>query len=398
MLVATLAFLNLISLGWTQIQPRGDLDATLETGIYSAASAKVCFGMGYSVPFASLTFVRDADGFLARFQVSLQVMDKQKTPVAAELWERTARADDFAATGAQDSVVSGVVEIELPEGAAWAQLEVADMCSDRRAMATVPIDATPSQLPMRVLRSGVADPRRTFGVRDTIQVLVELPVSAPLPESVLFAIARGKRVLLTAAVGVTESLGRSHARFVYAVADTEGTPRLGSGEYLIEATAELPGGRVLTSGTVFRVALPFFCDDNAYRAKVEQLVYVATAEEIRRLKSAPRAERERSWSDFWRPRDSNSATVRNEAEEDYFQRIEFAEENFRAGDNGYRSDRGSVYVRYGPPDQIDARPFEIDRPAEQTWLYYVTGKRFRFVDRYGSGMFVLVGLGDSDGW
>ncbi|MEO0077478.1 MAG: GWxTD domain-containing protein [candidate division WOR-3 bacterium] len=345
-----------------------------------------------------MTFSRIPEGFEARLRVSVQVMDKGRNVVAGDEWQQTVRASDFAVTGTSDSVVAGLVELGLPSDGARAQLEVLDVGSERRCSATFAVVSPSGQLPLRVLRSGRLNPGRTFGIGDTIEFLAELPDSGPSPESVQFTAGRGGRVVLGSAAGVVESSGGRQARFLYPVADAEGSARLGHGEYWVEAKGLLSGAEMLTGRTSFRVSLPFFYDDSAYRVKVDQLVYIATPEEIRRLRSTSRSERERAWADFWRPRDSNPGTARNETEEEYFERVEFAETNFRAGDNGYRSDRGSVYVRYGPPDQIEARPFDIDRPAEQTWSYYASGMSFRFVDRFGSGMFLLVQPGDFNGW
>ena len=76
-------------------------------------------------------------------------------------------------------------------------------------------------------------------------------------------------------------------------------------------------------------------------------------------------------------------------EEEYFGRIDYAEEHFRHGDRGYLSDRGHVYALYGPPDQIESRPFEIDSPAVEVWYYYQLNKEFDFVDRFGAGEYML---------
>ena len=92
---------------------------------------------------------------------------------------------------------------------------------------------------------------------------------------------------------------------------------------------------------------------------------------------------------FWKKKDQSPTTERNESEDQYFERIDYAEEHFGQGDRGYRSDRGHVYVLYGAPDQIDARPFEIDTPADEIWYYYQVNKRFEFIDRFGAGEYVL---------
>uniref|UniRef100_A0A7C4CAL9 GWxTD domain-containing protein n=1 Tax=candidate division WOR-3 bacterium TaxID=2052148 RepID=A0A7C4CAL9_UNCW3 len=392
------ALLGLLAAGWTQVHSRGDMRLTVDVGVFPVDSDRFRLEAAYSVPFTSLTFVRAGDGFKANMRISLQVLDRSRNVVAGDVWDRIVLASDFGVTAARDSFAVGMVELNLPRGGTQAQLEVIDVGSERRGSARFAVEPAPGQLSLRVLKSGRANPGRTFGINDTIEVEVGFPTSGLLPESIWFAVGRGARAILGSNVSMTESSAGRWARFLYAVADSDGTSRMGAGEYWIEAKATEPGGSILSGRTTFTVALPFFWDDSAYKSRVDQLVYVAAPDEIRRLRSLPRVERERAWREFWQSRDSNPSTTRNEAEEEYFERIRFAEENFRAGDNGYRSDRGSVYVRYGPPDQIEARPFEIDRPAEQVWSYYSTGMHFRFVDRFGSGLFLLVRPGDFNGW
>jgi GWxTD domain-containing protein len=164
--------------------------------------------------------------------------------------------------------------------------------------------------------------------------------------------------------------------------------RLGGGEYSLEVTGLGPG-RTLKATTGFRIDVPFFLDDSAYLHRVDQLVYVASESEANRLRSVPRIERERAWREFWMKSGKFPTTGAYVTEEEYFDRIDYAEGHFRQGDRGYLSDRGHVYVVYGAADQIDSRPFEIDTPAYEVWYYDRTNKQFEFVDRFGAGEYVL---------
>ena len=83
--------------------------------------------------------------------------------------------------------------------------------------------------------------------------------------------------------------------------------------------------------------VPFFLDDSAYLRRVGQLVYVATAEESKHLRSVPRSEREQAWREFWKKKDQSPTTDQNEREEQYFERIE--------------SDTGSRYTYRQPRRQ-----------------------------------------------
>jgi hypothetical protein len=41
---------------------------------------------------------------------------------------------------------------------------------------------------------------------------------------------------------------------------------------------------------------------------------------------------------------------------------------------------GMVYIIYGPPDDVERHPFNMDSKPYQIWLYYSKGLRFVFVD------------------
>ncbi len=56
---------------------------------------------------------------------------------------------------------------------------------------------------------------------------------------------------------------------------------------------------------------------------------------------------------FWLRRDPNPDTVVNEFRDEHYRRIAYANERFTSGKMGWRTDRGRIYIMYGPPDQIE---------------------------------------------
>ncbi|MEP7272364.1 MAG: GWxTD domain-containing protein [Acidobacteriota bacterium] len=77
-------------------------------------------------------------------------------------------------------------------------------------------------------------------------------------------------------------------------------------------------------------------------------------------------EREQFIEQFWLRRDPDPDTDVNEYREDYYQRIAYANEHFTSGIPGWRTDRGRIYVMFGPPDEKESHPSggSYDRP---TW-------------------------------
>ncbi len=122
--------------------------------------------------------------------------------------------------------------------------------------------------------------------------------------------------------------------------------------------------------------------------------YIATSDEKNIWDSLEGSEPKRKFmTKFWRDRDPDVNTPRNEFYEEYQQRIAVTNEQFRSSfREGWRSDRGRVYILYGPPDYVDRRSSESDMKPHEIWRYdYIeSGVEFIFVDRGGFNSYELV--------
>ncbi len=59
---------------------------------------------------------------------------------------------------------------------------------------------------------------------------------------------------------------------------------------------------------------------------------------------------------FWLRRDPTPGTIENEYKEEHYRRIAYANQHFASGIPGWKTDRGMIYIKFGPPDQIEAYP------------------------------------------
>ncbi len=67
-------------------------------------------------------------------------------------------------------------------------------------------------------------------------------------------------------------------------------------------------------------------------------------------------ERDAFIEQFWYRRDPEPNSTFNEFKEEHYRRIAFANENFTAGIDGWKSDRGWIYIQFGPPDRKETYP------------------------------------------
>ena len=92
---------------------------------------------------------------------------------------------------------------------------------------------------------------------------------------------------------------------------------------------------------------------------------------------------------FWQRRDPTPDTPENEFKEEHYRRIAYANEHFAAGIPGWKTDRGRIYIMYGPPDEIDAHPSggTYERPIEEgggeTSTYPFEDWRYRYIEGIG---------------
>jgi GWxTD domain-containing protein len=110
-------------------------------------------------------------------------------------------------------------------------------------------------------------------------------------------------------------------------------------------------------------------------------------------------EREQFIEEFWERRNPDPGDPENEAKEEFYRRVAFANRHFAAGISGWKTDRGHVYIAWGPPNEIDHRN-DLDHLAQpalgphafEAWYYnYIPGVgenvKIVFVDRTGNGDF-----------
>ena len=61
---------------------------------------------------------------------------------------------------------------------------------------------------------------------------------------------------------------------------------------------------------------------------------------------------------FWERRNPDPGASENKFKEEHYRRIAYANEHFAASRPGWKTDRGHLYIIYGPPDEIDSHPGE----------------------------------------
>jgi GWxTD domain-containing protein len=127
----------------------------------------------------------------------------------------------------------------------------------------------------------------------------------------------------------------------------------------------------------------------------EDVAYIITDEERAAFKQLSNdEERDNFIEAFWQRRDPTPDTVENEFKEEHYRRIAYANEHFAAGIPGWKTDRGRMYIVYGPPDEIESHPSggTYERPIEEgggsTSTYPFEDWRYRYIEGIGQEVII----------
>jgi len=140
----------------------------------------------------------------------------------------------------------------------------------------------------------------------------------------------------------------------------------------------------------------------------EDVAYIISDDERKLfLKLQTNEEREQYIEAFWQRRNPDPDSPDNSYKEEHYRRIAYANEHFSAGIQGWRTDRGRMYIMWGPPTskETHTQGESYERPLDQgggdtktyayeVWNYnYVEGLGqnvdLEFVDPSGTGEFHL---------
>src|SRR5271169_4398319 len=127
----------------------------------------------------------------------------------------------------------------------------------------------------------------------------------------------------------------------------------------------------------------------------EDVAYIISDEERKAFKQLSNdEERDQFIEAFWQRRDPTPDTEENEFKEEHYRRIEYANEHFAAGIPGWKSDRGRMYIVFGPADEIESHPSggTYERPMEEgggeTSTFPFEDWRYRYLEGIGQEVII----------
>ncbi len=372
--------------------------ADLSIGVDSTGHPSV--GVSITLPYTELSWNRTRTGYAAGAGFAVELQPEHGDRLYGDSWEQRLLMDSYAATRNHRNNLVVTRTFDAPAGHYRARVSVSDLSAESRSQASdglVVEDLSRVPTGFGDLALGVLDstgtftaiPTRRFGF-NVADLAARVTLFDRRPGDWPRRITFHWRILDDTGAESTQAdtaltLQRSAEPVVLR---TPGS-NLFLGTYTLQIERVEGKARWRTSRT-FAVEESGPPRGKAFDQLLEALAYIASPAEIDGMRHLSADEQAAAWDRFWRRRDPTPDTPANEFQIEFFRRLRYAEQHFQGFGPGWRSDMGHVYVRYGPPDQVEQVAASATNAGREIWYYNQPYHRFVFEDRDGFGRFTLL--------
>jgi GWxTD domain-containing protein len=362
------------------------------------------------VPYEVLQFVSIASGFLSRYEVTLNILDKTEVLVFERVWIEEVLLKTFEQTQEKNKFNLSQRSLPLDPGVYTMRIQVRDLESQKATVIGREI-TIPNFLQQQLLISDIMlvnQVKREAGKSSIAPNVTGNLSDIPDGFSLFFELynpVKEDSVMMSYKI-IDKKENVIYSRQEPAVLTGERTqmiPRIDSskfqvGNYWIVVQAQtIPHDK---ESMIYRIekrrsfivrwsGLPVSIKD--LELAIKQLRYISSEAEYDKFEEAATSEeKERLFQEFWRRRDLSPDTRRNEFMEEYYARVEYANQHFSHYLEGWRTDMGMVFIIFSAPNNVDRHPFDYDAKPYEIWTYYDLNRQLVFVDETGFGDYKLI--------
>jgi GWxTD domain-containing protein len=355
------------------------------------------------VPYNEIQFVKQTDVFESNYTVTVSIFAEDKEKLIEEnSWDEKIDVKEFPHTTSPSNFNISVKSFDMPPGKYFIRTSIEDKDSRKtftannmftiRELNTLPNISDLMFVAKQTVVAGtnkiLPNVSRDISVhKDGIPLFFEIYSNSPGKIILEFAVSDKEKKLV-----YSDTLNRYIDSGKTRIFHNVKIDSLGLGIYLIGVTLKDTNNKViaqtLKSFNSRWAGVPSAIND--LDKAVAQLVYIASTSEKNYIESAPsKEEKIKRYLEFWKKKNPNPAEEDNRVFNEYYRRINFANENFSHFSEGWRTDRGMVYITLGPPNNIDRHPFDYDSKPYEIWEYYELNEQFVFIDETGFGDYRL---------
>jgi GWxTD domain-containing protein len=356
------------------------------------------------VPYNELQFVKKGDQFESEYTATISIFAEDKeTLIQEKSWDEKINVKDFPHTTAASNFNISIKSFDIPPGKYFVKTSIEDKDSRKSYIANNMF--TIRDLNILPNLSDVMFIAKQTVVAGSNKILPNVTRDISVQKDGIpmffevYSVSSGRMILefnvsdKEKKIVYSDTLSRNIDSGKVQIFHNIRVNGLGLGTYLVAVTLKDSSNKAIaTTLKSFNsrwAGVPSAIND--LDKAVAQLVYIASTSEKSYIESAPNKEEKiKRYLEFWKKKNPNPNEEDNRVFDEYYRRINYANENFSHFSEGWRSDRGMVYITLGTPSNIDRHPFDYDSKPYEVWEYYEMNQRFVFMDETGFGDYRLI--------
>lgn len=344
-----------------------------------------------SLPYDEILFVKNQEMYKGRFEISI-MMFRGEEQCINESWIEVLSLNEFRFTNSRKRAFELVKHYTLEPADYRLELMITDLKTQYRRKQV-------KQIEMQHLKEGnwmlgdiyIAEGKGKNENPGTAPDIIYIGFSAAGAEGEYpfnYTVFEGEKAVKHGRFNI-DLISKRH-EYIFPVS----TKDLGYNQYTLLMQAEVEGKKYERSLPI-RLSWSGSSEliPNLGEA-IEQMRYLSHTgyfpmRQYRKILNAGQEEQRSFFTETWKSIDPTPDTERNELMDEYYYRIQMANRRFSSQREGWRTDRGMIYVIYGEPDAIEAHHMEINTKPYIIWYYYTINRSFVFVDYTGFGDYQL---------
>ncbi len=357
------------------------------------------------VPFAAVQFERTSKGFEGGYSVTVSIyMEDGETLYLEKLWNEKISTKSFKESSAKENFNLSYRSIKLTPGKYFIKTTVTDRDSRKEYFSNnyynmKDFSKKPSISDIMLIAqmtnvegNNKIIPNVSRNVSENkkeINIFFEIYSDSSTEYNIDYLVTNKDKKILYEHSG-KQSITEDKTQVFYTISDST---LLSLGNYILTVRLKDNSNNILasTSKTFYSrwVGLPATVDN--IDGAIDQLIYIANPDEIDYMENGKdEEEKSKRFLEYWKSKDPSPGNVENEVFNEYFGRVNFANEQFSHYREGWQTDRGMVFIILGPPNNVDRHPFEYNAKPYEIWEYYDINRSFTFLDETGFGDYRLI--------
>jgi GWxTD domain-containing protein len=371
----------------------------------------------YKIPYRMLVFERKVESFDAGFRVTVEILDDDSKLVARDIKDRKVIVNNFEETNDYNFFLQDYLSFKLKPG----EYKITALISDMNSTGELQLEPIKLELeeyedklvqhPLVInSQEMICDEKKAFTLAnsggnvpfssDKFHLII--PVTDTSITEIDVIIENNDEVIISTKVNESYVIPVGIAECEGHLSVTSNPETVALRNFVLRNVNDK-----LTEGeVVLKVANEEKSIDEKYKSKIvwfnkpfsltdpekaiEFLNFVESDSTVYSLLGQSSSDYPKLLNNYWAKFDPTPETAYNEIMFEYYSRVDYSVKEFRGigKDNGAKTDRGVVYIKFGKPEKIE-RTSNPQGQMIEIWTYSNPERQFSFIDQKGTGNFTL---------